>query len=119
MQLRDDQLEALRHMLGIDDPSVKEPKSYRNYYCACKNDSLMNGLRHLGFVRLYRVTDDYDYFTATETGIAAAHASHKKIRWPKAKRMYHKFLDLSDCWPDLTFRQFLTDPELLEIRRAV
>lgn len=119
MQLRDDQLRVLRHMLGIDHPTVKEPKSYRNYYCACPDDPLMNGLRHLGFVRMYRKDDKYEWFTATDTGIAAAFASHKKIRLPKSKRMYHKFLDLRDCWPDLTFWEFLTDPELAETRRSV
>ncbi len=119
MQLRDDQLQALRHMLGIDKPEEKEPTSYRNYYCACLGDPLMNGLRHLGFVRLYRVTEKYEWFLATETGIAAAFASHKRICWPKSKRMYSKFLDLKDCWPDLTFKQFLTDPELAETRKAV
>jgi len=35
----------------------------------------------------------------------------------KGQRKYRKWLSISDCYPDLTFRQFLTMPEFGRSRR--
>ncbi len=105
------QLQTLRHMLGIDDPSLDVPKPYRDYYCANPGDPALHELMRLGAVRMYDTRGGYEWFTCTDAGRAAAITSHKAIQYSKAKRRYIRFLDVRDCWPDLTFRQFITDPQ--------
>ena len=39
MNLTDEQLQTLRHMLGIDKPDEREPEPYRDYYCASRGDA--------------------------------------------------------------------------------
>ncbi len=116
MQLSDEQLRTLRHMLGIDDPWLRRPEPTRDYYCANPGNAELHWLQSLGMVRLYRVSDSYEWFTTTDAGRATAMASHKAIRKSKGARLYSRFLDVRDAWPDLTFKQFLTDPELRETR---
>ena len=120
MFLRDDQLRVLRHMLGVDNQrDKKDPVSYRNYYCTSPGNPLMNGLRHLGFVEMYRKDENYEWFTATETGIAAGMDSARQRRYSKARRRYLCYLHISDCYSNLTFKQFLTDPEFAETRANI
>lgn len=110
IDLNPEQLRVLRHMLGIDRPEMDVPKPYRDYYCASSCDPTMSELARLGAVRLYDARSDCEWYTCTPEGRAAAIASHKTIRYSAAKRRYHRYLDIRDCRPDLTFRQFLTDP---------
>lgn len=112
------QLDILRHMLGINTPGAKEPKPYRNYFAANKDNEKLAELAALGAVRRYLSDEQYDWYTCTAAGLAAAIASHKTIRYSKAKRMYSKFLDCKDCFDGLTFRMFLTHPQFAESRRA-
>lgn len=116
--LTSEQLRILRHMLGIDDPYMAKPKPYRNYYCANPGDPKLHELARLGMVVLYSTHGSYEWFATTTAGRDAAVASQKAIRHTKAKRLYAKFLDVSDCFPDLTFKKFLTDPHFAETRRA-
>jgi len=116
--ISEEQGDILRHMLGIDKPEEREPKAYRNYYCANHDDQALHALAELGLVKCYRRDDHYEWFTCTEAGIAAAHASHRAIRYPKRKRVYLKFLHISDVAPDLTFHEFLTSPHFAEVRRS-
>mgnify|MGYP003588762593 CR=1 FL=1 len=118
MDLTDEQLRKLRHMLGIDKPEERDPKPYRDYYCANKGNADLLQMARQGAVRLYRQCEDYDWYTTTEAGKAAAIVSHRKIRLPKSKRMYSKFLDIADVHADLTFREFLTSPAYAEARAA-
>ena len=118
MHLTDEQLRTLRHMLGIDDPHMPKPKPYRDYFCANPGDKKMLELVDLGMVDKYAVQGGYEWFQTTDAGRAAAIASHRKIRLPKATRVYSKFLDVRDCFPDLTFHEFITDPQFAETRRA-
>jgi hypothetical protein len=113
-----EQLRILRHMLGIDDPYMAKPTPYRNYYCANPGDAKMHELVRLGLVVLYSTHGSYEWFACTTAGRDAAVASQKAMRVSKSKRLYAKFLDISDCWPDLTFKRFLTDPQFHETRRA-
>lgn len=110
MTLNPEQLRVLRHMLGIDKPELDRPEPYRNYYCANPGDPTMVELARVGAVRLYDTRGDYEWYTCTAEGRAAGIASHKTIRYSAAKRRYIRYLDLKDCCPDLTFRQYLTDP---------
>lgn len=117
--LTPDQLRTLRHMLGIDDPSKVHPVPYRNHYCANPGDLEMQALAMTGAVtRVSGPTQvmPYDQYVCTDAGIAAARASHKSIRLSKSQRIYLRFLSVSDAVPDLTFRDFLTNPEYRQIR---
>lgn len=116
MELTDEQLQTLRHMLGIDKPDERAPTPYRDYYCASRGDDDMAELAHIGTVRLYRQCEHYDWYTTTEAGRAAAIASHRKIRLPKSKRIYSKYLDVADAHAGLTFREFLTAPVYAQVR---
>lgn len=123
MNLTKDQLHTLRHMLGINTPDDRIPKPYRNYAAVPPGDNEFAELAALGAVICYRRAGGpgsrYDYFQCTDAGRAAAMKSHRTIRNSRSKRMYSKFLDISDCCADLTFREFLTSPEFAETRRSV
>lgn len=116
MKLSDKQLDTLRHMLGINTPWDARPKPYRDYYCASKGDAKLAELASLGMVRLYSTRDGYEWYCCTDAGKAAAMASHKTIRYTKAKRVYSKFLDVRDALNDLTFHEFLTHPDFKQSR---
>jgi hypothetical protein len=118
MNLTDEHLRLLRHMLGINKPEVRSPTPYRDYYCANRGDPDLQALADLGAVRRYRQCDDYDWYTTTEAGRAAAIASHRRIRLPKRKRVYAVYLDIRDVRPDLSFREFLTSPDYASARSA-
>lgn len=118
MELTTEQLDTLRHMLGINDPWHAEPKPYRDYYCANPGDAALHELQRLGAVELYSTHDRYEWFRTTPSGKAAALASYASIRKTKGARVYAKFLDMRDVWPDLTFREFITRPMFAEARLA-
>ena len=117
MDLSVAQLSTLRHMLGIDLPWSRQPIPYRDYYCACPGDVHLRELQDLGAVRLYRASGGYEWWCCTDAGRVAAMASHRTIRRSKGARLYARFLDLKDCWPDLDFHRFLTDPSLRRLRQ--
>ena len=112
------QLDTLRHMLGINDRFSKEPKPCRDYYAAPLGDVEMWQMAEAGFVERYATTKVYEWYRTTPAGRSAAMASHKEIRFSKAQRTYAKFMSVRDCWPDLTFRQFLTHPALRDARKS-
>ncbi len=112
-----EQLRILRHMLGINTPRDRDPKPYRDYYCANPGDPDLHELQRLGLVALYR-SDSYEWFTTTDAGKAVAMASHKAIRYPKAKRRYIAWLSVQDAFPDLSFLDYLTRPEFEQSRRS-
>lgn len=119
LDLTDDQLDTLRHMLGINTPDDRVPRPYRDYAAVNAGDAEFAELARIGAVERYtpRVASQYDYYRCTEAGRAAAMASHRTIRRTKAQRVYSKFLDVKECLQDLTFREFLTDSEFAETRR--
>jgi hypothetical protein len=110
MDLNVEQLRVLRHMLGIDRPDMEKPVPYRDYYCANPGDPTMVELARVGAVELYATRRGYEWYRCTEQGRAAGIASHKTIRYSPAKMRYRRYLDIKDCRPDLTFREFLTNP---------
>lgn len=116
----DEDLRILRHMLGIDD-ARKLPKPYRNHYCANAGDPNLVSLAQRGLVVLSRPPSKsipYETYIATEAGIASATSSARRRAWPRKRRVYDRYLDVKDVCPDLTFRDFLVDPEFAEIRRT-
>jgi hypothetical protein len=121
MELNASQLDTLRHMLGINDPSVGHPKPYRNYAAVNPGDPEFVALATVGAVERYRTAgkdSSYDFYRCTDAGRAAAMASHKTIRLPKSKRVYSKFLDVRDALGDISFKDFLTRPEYRESRET-
>ena len=86
------QLSTLRHMLGINDPSVKTPRPYRNYAAVTPGDEEFKELQSLGLVKFDGHRGDYDYFSCTDLGKSLAIKSHKDIRYKKSKRVYIKYL---------------------------
>ena len=119
MDLTDKQLGTLRHMLGINKPYDKIPKPSRNYAAVNPGDPEFVELEKIGAVVRCRSTlpSDYHYYQCTEAGKEAAMQSHRKIRHGKSKRVYWQYRGLCDCIPDLTFKEFLTNPEYAEIRK--
>jgi hypothetical protein len=111
MILNEHQLRTLRHMLGINTHEAERPKPWRNYYCANPGEKEMVELARLGAIEIYDTRGGYEWWRCTDVGRATAIASHKTIRHSPAKRRYIRFLNLRECYPDLTFRQFLTDPQ--------
>jgi hypothetical protein len=118
LQLTEEQTRILRHMLGIDKPDERDPKAYRDYYCANPGDPELHALAGLRMVEIYSREGRYEWFRTTAAGRAAAIASHRTILEPKAKRVYSRYLDVKDALGDLTFREFLTHPQFAETRRA-
>lgn len=118
MDLSNEQLRILRHMLGIDRPTERDPQPCRDYYAAYKGESKMRELEAAGAVRLYAECEFYHWYTTTDAGRAAAIASHRSIRLSKPKRLYSTFLQISDVHAGLTFREFLTNPAYAAARAA-
>ena len=124
MKLTPKHLDTLRHMLGINDPYQRIPKPYRDYAAVNPGDHHYAELEQLGMVKKYRQAgkggafSEYDWFCCTKKGRLAAIKSHRTIRASRARRRYAKYLDISDCCPGLTFREFLTCPEFKEAREG-
>lgn len=108
---------VLRHMLGIDRPEERAPVPYRDYYCADPGDQQLAAMAARGLVECYSRRGGYSWYRCTPAGREAALASHRAIRYGKPKRVYLRYLKASDALPDLTFREFLTDPQFAEARR--
>lgn len=111
------QLETLRHMLGIDNPAKRSPEPTRDYFCASRGDSHLQAMASAGLVEWYSDKWDYEWYKTTELGRELAIKSHKKVRYPKAKRVYLAFLSVSDA-TGCTFKEFLTQPEYEDYRKA-
>lgn len=117
MYLTNEQLDTLRHMLGINDPNKHKPKPYRNYYCAAHNNMDLLELERLGMVHMYQRDELYDWYCCTDTGRTAAINSFKSIRRSKAQRTYSRYLDVKDVRPGLAFHEFLTSSDYESIRK--
>ena len=118
--LLDADLRLLHHTLGISDPYQPEREPYRNYFVASDGHSDMPGLNRLVAAGMMKSREHplcgkgSLVFYATDIGKAVAIKTRPKVS--RNKLRYRRFLSLSDCCPDLTFRQFLTDPEFRDYR---
>ena len=121
MNLTENQLHTLRHMLGINTPHDRIPKPNRNYAAVNPGDEEFVELEKIGAVEKIGKPSwaEYDYYQCTDAGKLAAMRSHRTIRYGKSKRRYIKYLDISDCCLDLTFKEFLTNPRFKECRENV
>jgi len=74
-------LDKLRHMLGVDSRKSQRQWGYRNYYASSKGDEpAMRRLQSAGFVRQGRQYEDSFYFHATEEGCKAVGLNAKQIK---------------------------------------
>lgn len=117
MKLDEDQLDTLRHMLGINDGWKANPEPYRDYYCSNIGDLELAKLHELGAVTLIKADDRYMWWKTTDAGRAAALQSYKTIQKPKGARVYRRFLSAKERFTHLTFRDFLTKPIFADYRR--
>lgn len=118
MSLTPAQLQTLRHMLGIDRPQIADPVPCRNYAAANRTDPEFIELERIGAIERYSTQGGYCWYRTTDAGRSAAIASHKRIRLPKPKRLYSRYLHIADAFLDLTFKAFLTRPEFAASRKA-
>lgn len=111
------ELEILLHSLGLNHEDVREP--YRNYFVAGDGHSDMPLLKSLcdkGLMRREDRTPGFleasdGLFLVTDAGRTYALANRPKPKTlSRARRRYSAFLDMKECYPDLTFREFLTEP---------
>lgn len=115
--LTPEQEQILRHMLGIDNDYEPNPEPYRDYYCANRGDQSLRALEALGMVSRYSDHSGYDWYTTTDLGKDAALSSQRRMLAPKKRRVFRRYLEISDTCPDLTFREFLVSPEFVDARR--
>ena len=114
-------LEILLHSLGLRDPMIEE--SYRNYFVAGPGHDDLLRLLDLCWKGLMKehpgpgpgfLNKDDRFFRATPLGIAVALKHRPKIT--RAQCRYLRFLSVAEAWPDLTFREFLIQPEFAQYR---
>ncbi len=118
MTITDDDRATLMHMLGIVDTSRRDPAPTRDYFAAEPGDEGMARLLALGLVERCGDAWGYEYHRTTASGREAATAAFYRLRQPKSKRIYSRFLELRDVFPDMTFREFLTSDQFAETRRG-
>lgn len=117
-----EQLGTLRHMLGINNGRLRYVTPTRDSYFTFESDKCLTELEQMGLVYKFRgpdLTSPYTVYKTTELGRELAVDSFKSIRWSRSKRRYANFLDAREGNPDLTFRQFLTDPMYAYMRKNV
>lgn len=117
-----EELETLRHMLGINDFTRRHMESHRNHYCAGGEDvAKLDAMASRGLVVKRSngspLSGGDPVYVATAEGKRLAHESRRAALLPKKKRIYLAFLRVSDAVPDLTFGRFLTSDEFAEYRR--
>lgn len=116
--MTDEQLRILRHMLGINVSDTPRPAEYRDYYCANPGKPALHELARMGMVVPYSTRDGYEWFKTTDSGKDKARASQRAMLLPKSKRVYLRWLSIRDVVPDLTFRDFITQREFEDVRKA-
>ena len=117
-------LDTLRHMLGWQKTDQRDPPDGRDYGCPNPGDPLFARLESLGLVTCLRrgkdaALHDLDTFTTTDLGKEMARRSFYQRRKSKAARKYAVWQRITDSWPELTFKEFLTsdDRDLVNARR--
>lgn len=103
-----EQLDTLRHMLGINKRERCKP--YRDHYCANEGDPHLVAMASVGLVRLARRPSPglpYETYVTTPLGRKLAIESQRTMLLSPAKQRYVDFLNARDADPDLTFRDFL------------
>jgi len=109
-----DLLHILQHAMGFD--RFGRGTGYRNHFVTGEGsddhptcmEAVATGLmvRRAGNT----LTGNMDLFLVTDAGRQYIRTHSPKVDARQRRRdRYSRFLDLSDAWPDYTFRQFLRD----------
>ena len=117
--LTPEELHVLRHSLGLDMHG--RGRQYRNHYCTGEGSTcwptiqtlITKGLMVAGHTQ----SSGNNFFHVTREGKRMAVLGVKPLKIPKARRRYHKWCEVAEVCPDLTFREFLTAPAFAESRR--
>jgi hypothetical protein len=116
-------LHILQHSLGLDE--YGQGRQYRNHFVTgpgSKDWDACRALTDAGLMTenkghaLLPVGDSVFYVTPAGIDFVATN-SPKPPKVSRNRRRYAAFMDLTDCCPDLTFKQFLTDPNFADARR--
>lgn len=120
MSATSEELETLRHMLGLPETRDSNviPSPYRNYYAANRGDEQLAEMARKGLVYLAGSSDALyggDLYYATDMGKTAARASVKVRKVTRSERRYLRWLTLHDAVPDLSFGEFLRNEKRFEV----
>lgn len=107
-------LQILQHSLGYD--KFGRGTGYRNRFVtgegSIDHPICMQAVDR-GLMQRFAgnpLTGDMDLFVVTDAGREYIRQHSPKVdRTQRNRDRYSRFLALSDCWPDYTFRQFLAD----------
>jgi hypothetical protein len=107
--LNAEQLQILQHALGVD--KFGQGEQYRNRFCAGGRDiDICLQLIEMDYMVQHQTTEMLPYFncSVTEEGIAAMLAeSPKAPKLTPGRKRYAEWLNVSDCYPDMTFGDWL------------
>lgn len=114
-----DDLDALRHMLGLPDEWQRPEPPFRNHYATTPGDAQMETLRAMGLVDCAgsrpAIFGDLAFYRATDAGRAVALASVRRLRLTKGQRVYRAWLNLDSS---LSFGEFLKSDDYAPSRRS-
>jgi hypothetical protein len=103
------QLQILQHSLGVDQ--YGQGPQYRNFFDAGVSDErFCRELIAMGYLRRHLSTQLFPGFncSVTEEGKAAMRkASPAPPKLTAGQKRYRTWLRVSDCFPDMTFGQWL------------
>lgn len=103
------QLEIIQHSLGVDQ--YGQGPRYRNFFDAGDRDcQTCNELVDIGYMQRHRSTAVFPghNFSVTDAGIKAMLAeSPKPPKLTPGQKRYREWLNVADCFPDWTFRDWL------------
>lgn len=112
-----EQIHILQHSLGL---SKRHDKPYRNYYAAGTASDCIQDLEALVDKGLMTsagkspVNSEMVYYYVTDRGRKVAFEHLPKDMRTRGQKRYERFLNAKDAFPDLSFKQFLTDPYFKE-----
>ena len=120
MKIKVADIKILLHTLGLDATYI-QPFSYRNYFVANTDHADMPSLARLCEAGMMEERTPPSFlergdrvFVATASGKIIAHKKRKRLT--KAALRYRRYLNISDSFPNLTFKQFLTHPYFKDAR---
>lgn len=119
--LSKEELHILRHSLGLDDTG--RGKQYRNSYVLgpeCPDFAKLKDLESRGLMSDLgprSIFGGMHGFTVTPAGRAIAATPDPLPHKERGRRVYRYWLSISDCFPDSTFKDFLTRPEFVGSRQ--
>ena len=117
--ITEQELKILQHTTGLTD--IYNDRSYRNHFVAGDGHDDMPTIMSLCKKGLMQESNRPAFlssgdrcFSATFAGLSAAKSLRR--RPTRGQRRYHNWLEISDCCPDLTFGDFLRDPQFASAR---